>query len=122
MKRFTKLLLVSTLVLACMCMLAACNRGDGKNNESGDMASSVEQSPTPTNTPSAVTSPSPTKQPADAGENHTAAPEASHDGLLDDAVHGAEDVVDGVVDGVEDVVDGVGNGIKDVTEPNTQPG
>lgn len=120
MKKFAKLLLVSTLVIACMCMFTACNRSDNNdtnNVESGDMANGVDQTPTPTN------SPEPTMTPA-ATDDATATMtpnDANNGGIVDDLMNGAEDVVDGVVDGVEDTVNGVTDGVNDVTQPSSHP-
>ena len=120
MKKFAKLLLVSTLVIACMCMFTACSRSDRNDNnnnvESGDMANGVEQTPTPTGSPEPTMTPAPT-------DNATATMtpnDTNNGGVVDDIIHGAEDVVDGVVDGVGDTVDGVTDGVDEATTPGTQ--
>ena len=119
MKKFTKLLLVSTLVIACMCMFTACNRSDNNdtnNVESGDMADGVDQTPTPTNSPEPTMTPVPTDNAA-----ATMTPnDANNGGIVDDVVDGAGDVVDGVVDGVEDTVDGITDGVNEAVQPGDQ--
>ena len=119
MKKFAKLLLVSTLVIACMCMFTACSRSDrnGNNNvESGDMADGVDQTPTPTNSPEPTMTPAPTDN-----ATTTMTPNDAHNGgIIDDVVDGAGDVVDGVVDGVEDTVDGITDGVDEAVQPGDQ--
>ena len=119
MKKFTKLLLVSTLVIASLCVCTACSRSDRNDNnnvESGDMANGVDQTPTPTNSPEPTMTPVPTESPMP-----TAIPNDANDGgIIDDVVDGAGDVVDGVVDGVEDTVDGVTDGVNEATTPGDQ--
>ena len=120
MKKFTKLLLVSTLVIGCLCFCTACSRSDSNdsnNVESGDMANGVDQTPTPTTSPEPTMSPAPTMTP-----DASMTPGADNgDGIVDDIMDGAGDVVDGVVDGVEDTVNGVRDGVDEVTHPSDQP-
>ncbi len=119
MKKFAKLLLVSTLVVACMCMFTACSRSDSNdqnNVESSDMANGVDQTPTPTNSPEPTMTPAPT----DNATTTMTPNDAGNGGIIDDVMNGAEDVVDGVTQGVEDTVNGVTDGVDNATQPNTQ--
>lgn len=119
MKKFAKLLLVSTLVIACMCMFTACNRSDNNdtnNVESGDMANGVDPTSTPTNSPQPTMTPAPT----DNATTTMTPNDANNGGVVDDMINGAEDVVDGVVDGVEGTVDGVTDGVNEAVQPGDQ--
>ena len=99
-----KKLLVLGLVLAYMCMAAACTNDDKGSSNSGSMAGSGSQD---NNSSSAADNNNGT-----AGSNNNSVTEGTDknggtDGILDDAGDTITNVIDDVTDGVSDVADDI---------------